>query len=158
MVARPVTRGGTDPPQWAALLDAAKRRCASKGTSLTRLREDVLHELWSADGQALGVYDLTARIAQRDGRRLAPNSVYRSIWSLHDLLLIRRIESRKAYVIATGDDDSAIYLLCETCEAIGVVSNPAADELIAQQSRAAGFVPSHRAIECSAPVLIAGTA
>lgn len=130
------------------MLDLAKRRCADAGLPLTGLRIAVLEELWRNGEATIGVYDLAARLAVGLQRRVAPNSVHRTIITLCALGLARRIESRNAYTVA-GDEptDHNIVLLCNVCGRAARLPSGEIDKKLNDAARSASFVPINRIIE-----------
>lgn len=86
-------------------IERARSVCAGKGVRLTALRERVLREIASSHS-AIGAYEIIDRLA-RDGRRLAPISVYRIIEVLAEAGLVHRLESRNAYFACLGEHECA---------------------------------------------------
>ena len=130
------------------LLDLAKRRCTDAGLPLTGLRIAVLEELWRNGEATIGVYDLAVRLAMRLQRRVAPNSVHRTIITLCALGLARRIESRNAYTVAGNETaDHNIVLLCNVCGRAARLPSGEIDEKLNDTARRAKFTPINRIIE-----------
>lgn len=144
-------RGTTSAPpeaSWDATRDRAARLCDHTGVPLTPLRVAVLGELWEASDRAAGAYDIASRLILREGRSVAPNSVYRSITSLTALGLVRRIECRNSYILTTGDSrGEEIFLLCDHCDVVGIVTATEVEESVRRRLRTTGFEPLRRAIE-----------
>ena len=78
------------------LLDRARQTFGDKGLKLTTLRLNVLAEI-AASHDAMGAYDVIARLAAKTGAKLAPISVYRAIDALLEAGLVHRLESKNAY-------------------------------------------------------------
>lgn len=133
---------------WDVLARRAHERCAEHGTELTPLRERVLRALWSAR-EPVGAYELSERVgAEAGGRRIAVNSIYRVLVLFAELGLVRRVESRHAYVVARdGDPGSDMFFLCDGCGAVTAVDEPRLAALLAGQASALGFRPHHQVVE-----------
>lgn len=125
----------------------AAAACAERGTELTSLREAVLAELWGA-GSPLGAYELSARLSDRNGQRIAPNSVYRILELLQSIALVRRVESRHVYCLVEADSDTAdILLMCDNCGGVTAIGTGDVRIAIASRSEAAGFHPTRQVVE-----------
>lgn len=135
----------TEPANWPALRERAACACIEQGTRLTDLRENVLRELWAACAP-LGAYELVDRLKERTGHHLAANSAYRVLTLFQDLGLVRRVESKHAYVVA-GAERADVFLLCEGCGAATAVCDGGIAALVAARSEALGFHPTRQIVE-----------
>nr|WP_279380471.1 Fur family transcriptional regulator [Polymorphobacter multimanifer] len=119
-----------------------------RGTKLTPLRLSVLRALWSAN-EPVGAYDLSDRVGiEAGGRRMAANSIYRVLLLFTELGLVRRVESRQAYVVARdGDPGSDMFFLCDGCGAVTAIDQPQLAALLTSQASALGFRPHHQVVE-----------
>lgn len=155
------TASATPEASWDETRARAARLCDHAGVPLTPLRVAVLRELWEASNRAVGAYDIASRLILREGRSVAPNSVYRSITSLTALGLVRRIECRNSYILTTSDSrGDEIFLLCDHCAVVGVVTALEVEESLRKRVRTTGFEPLRRAIEIvgrCARCLVSGT-
>jgi len=133
---------------WDVLEKRAHERCALRGTKLTSLRLRVLRALWSAK-EPVGAYDLSDRVSvEAGGRWMAPNSIYRVLILFAELGLVRRVESRHAYVVARdGDPGSDMFFLCDGCGAVTAIDEPQLAALLTSQASALGFTPHHQVVE-----------
>ena len=88
----------------------------ARGMKMTPLRRQVLATIASSH-DAVGAYEVVERIAKKDGRRLAPVSVYRIIDSLMDIGVVHKLESRQAYYACHGDHalGRQVALVCRIC-------------------------------------------
>jgi Fur family zinc uptake transcriptional regulator len=136
----------------ARCLDLALRRahavCAKRGVRLTDLRARVFREFASSHS-ALGAYDIIDRLA-REGRRLAPISVYRIIEVLEAAGLIHRLESRNAYFACLTEHEgetSSLVLLCESCGRVAEADASAAWSAICGITRACNFMVAGSVLE-----------
>ena len=128
----------------------AEALCAERQERLTPVRRRVLEALLASHAP-LGAYELIDRLAA-DGGRPAPITIYRALDFLREQGLVHRIESRNAFIAcvhnhATGDP--VVFLICETCGAVGEAAGAAVAETIRTASRAAGFTPKTPVIEIS---------
>jgi len=79
-----------------AILSRATQLLEKRGMQVTPLRRSVL-ELLYAEKKAIGAYDLTAASERQLGRRLRPNTVYRTLDFLEEQGLVVHLASTRAY-------------------------------------------------------------
>jgi Fur family transcriptional regulator, zinc uptake regulator len=130
-----------------AAIAHAEAHCAARAQRLTPMRRRVLETLL-ASHKPLGAYEIIDRLADKD--RPAPITIYRALDFLRDNGLVHRIESRNAFVACVhnhGGDDLVVFLICESCGAVGEAPGGAAAEALKASSRAAGFAPKSPLIE-----------
>jgi Fur family zinc uptake transcriptional regulator len=128
----------------------AEAICSARGERLTPTRHRVLEALLGSH-QPLGAYELIDRLAG-DGSRPAPITIYRALDFLREQGLVHRIESRNAFIACVHNHDSGdpvVFLICETCGAVGEAASAAVAETVRTASRAAGFTPKTPVIEIS---------
>jgi Fur family zinc uptake transcriptional regulator len=126
----------------------AEAVCTARRERLTPIRRQVLGALLERH-QPLGAYELIDRLAE-DGARPAPITIYRALDFLREQGLVHRIESRNAFIACGHNHDSGdpvVFLICETCGAVGEAASAAVAETIRNASRAAGFAPKTPVIE-----------
>jgi Fur family zinc uptake transcriptional regulator len=126
----------------------AEAVCAARKERLTPIRRQVLAALLESH-QPLGAYELIDRLAE-GGSRPAPITIYRALDFLREQGLVHRIESRNAFIACGHNHDSGdpvVFLICETCGAVGEAASAAVAETIKTASRAAGFTPKTPVIE-----------
>ncbi len=130
----------------------AEAVCAAHKERLTPIRRRVLEALLASHAP-LGAYELIDRLAQSgEGGRPAPITIYRALDFLRDQGLVHRIESRNAFIACVHHHENAdpvVFLICETCGAVGEATGSGIAEAIRSASRAAGFVPKTPVIEIS---------
>jgi Fur family transcriptional regulator, zinc uptake regulator len=134
-----------------AMLERAERRCRSSGARLTPVRRAVLSELL-ADYRPLGAYDLVERVSLREGRRLAPISVYRALDFLVEVDAVHRLSSRNAFIACPHEHppgEPVAFLICDACGGVDELASPAIASALAGASSSAGFRPSRQMIELS---------
>ena len=125
----------------------AEAQCTARAQRLTPMRRQVLQALLSSH-KPLGAYEIIDRLAHKN--RPAPITIYRALDFLCGNDLVHRIESRNAYVACVHNHDSSdlvVFLICESCGAVGEAPGGAAAEALKASSRAAGFSPKSPLIE-----------
>jgi Fur family zinc uptake transcriptional regulator len=131
----------------SAAIAHAETQCAARAQRLTPMRRQVLQALLSSH-KPLGAYEIIDRLAHKN--RPAPITIYRALDFLCGNGLVHRIESRNAYVACVHNHDSndlVVFLICESCGAVGEAPGGAAAEALRASSRAAGFSPKSPLIE-----------
>ena len=131
-------------------LARARTRCLELGIKWTALREQVFRHV-ARSHKPVSAYDLIESLA-KDGKRLAPVSVYRILEVLQSAGLVHRLESRNAFFAcmtehATGPQ--TITLVCEGCERVSETNAPDAFHAIGASTRASGFRTRNVVIEVS---------
>ena len=131
----------------AETLSHAEAHCAARGERLTAMRRRVL-EVLAESHQPLGAYEIMERVGGE--HRPAPITVYRALDFLRAAGLVHRIESRNAFVACAhnhGDDTLVVFLICETCGAVGEMPAGPLASALASAAREAGFTPRLSVIE-----------
>jgi Fur family zinc uptake transcriptional regulator len=134
----------------AGALWRAKTRCLEKGIKWTALRERVFRQV-ATSHKPVSAYDLIESLA-KDGKRLAPISVYRILDVLQGAGLVHRLESRNAFFACMTDHESApqiVTLICEDCQRVTELDTPAAFQAVDEASSTARFHPRSIIIEVS---------
>ena len=132
----------------ADALAHAETLCTQRGERLTPIRRHVLEAL-AAHHRPLGAYDIIDRLAV-DGTRHAPITIYRALDFLVDNGLVHRIESRNAFVACInnhGASELVVFLICESCGAVGEAPAAAVAESLRAAAKDAGFAPRSPVIE-----------
>jgi len=114
--------------------DAALR---AKIASLTPARRRALDILTRAN-RPVGAYEMIDLMAEADGKRPAPVSVYRALAFLLDHGLAHRLESKNAFVVcghSHGAEEPVVFLICEEC---GEVKEATSSGLARELSTLAG--------------------
>ena len=132
-------------------LATAEAACRRTGARLTPMRREVLEALY-ATHRPLGAYDIAEAIAGKDGRRLAPITIYRALDFLLQHGLAHRLASRNAFIACPhGHEpgDLVAFLICEGCGGVDEMSSVrvagAISNLLAEQS----FEPQLQVLEIS---------
>ncbi len=127
----------------------AEALCAARAQRLTPIRRKVLVALASSH-KPLGAYDIINRLAAKNGPRLAPITIYRSLDFLCENGLVHRIESRNAYLACINNHETGtmvVFLICEHCGACGEAPSAALADTLLAAARGAGFIPKTPVIE-----------
>lgn len=130
------------------LAQAAQARLCSAGEQWTPLRAQVFGVLAAFDRPA-SAYDITDRVSDAVGRRIAPNSVYRILDLFVANNLAARVESANAF-IANAHPDCAhdcIFLVCDRCGGTTHVDDDHVADQMRAISRARGFTPVRPVLE-----------
>jgi len=124
----------------AGALGRAKQRCQEKGIKWTALREQVFQHV-TASHRPISAYDLIESLA-KEGKRLAPVSVYRILDVLREAGVVHRLESRNAFFACmTGHfgERQMVAFVCRECECVSEMEAPEAFRAIGEVSAEAGF-------------------
>ncbi len=134
-----------DGPSWARQVAQA---CASKGLQLTTVRANVLQILAESEAP-LGAYAIIEALSRREGKPIAPPTVYRALEFLQDNGFLHKIESRNLYAPCdhVGHAHDVVLLLCETCGRSEEAEDFAFDAALAALAKKAGFSTRHRTME-----------
>lgn len=131
------------------VLARAERDCAERGAKLTPIRRQVLTAL-AETHQPIGAYELIERLEDADGHRPAPITVYRALDFLLEHGLAHRIESRNAFVACAHEHSGAgvvLFLICESCGAVGEAVSDTVGTALAKAAGGAGFQPRAQLVE-----------
>ncbi len=132
----------------ADALGRAKNRCLEQGIKWTALREQVFQHV-TASHKPVSAYDLIESLA-KDGKRLAPVSIYRILDVLQAAGIVHRLESRNAFFACmTGHERGrqTVTFVCNECEYVTEAEAPEAYRAIGEVSAAAHFHPLSTVVE-----------
>ena len=136
--------GGHGPEQaLAAAADLARAR----GLRLTPVRRRVL-EILLTEGRALGAYDVLERLgAEGFGRQ--PPVAYRALDFLVEHGFAHRIRRLNAFAACAHPHEAheALFLICESCNALTEVPGAAVHKAIGAAAYAAGFAVTATTVE-----------
>jgi Fur family zinc uptake transcriptional regulator len=116
---------------------------------LTPARRAALDILTKAN-RPVGAYEMIDLLAEENGKRPAPISVYRALGYLLDQGLAHRLASRNAFVVCGHeheDGEAVIFFICDACGEVREATSPELAAALADSSRAAGFEPRTRVLE-----------
>ena len=121
--------------------------CAGRGAKLTAIREKVLELVWSSH-KPRGAYAILEDLS-RNGKRVAPLTVYRALEFLVAQGLVHRIESLNAYVGCPepGQTHTGQFLVCERCGNAAELNDPHVARTIAGSARDQGFLALRQTVE-----------
>ena len=116
---------------------------------LTPARRRALTILKEAN-RPIGAYEMMDLLANANGKRPAPISVYRALAYLLDHGLAHRLASQNAFVVcghAHGAEEPVLFLICERCGEVKEATSTALSKSLAALATEAGFAPRSRVIE-----------
>ncbi len=119
------------------------------GLNLTPGRQTIL-DLLCAAGKPLGAYEMIDRLADPNGRRPAPISVYRALDYLLENGLVHRLATRNAFVACGhrhANAEPVVFLICDSCGKVDEASSPDLALSLASAASAAGFFTRNAMIE-----------
>ena len=132
----------------AELTRAAEATLVKAGEQWTPMRATVFQALAAFDKPA-SAYDIADAVSQREGRRVAPNSVYRILDLFVGANLARRVESANAYVANAhpGCLHDCIFLVCDSCGQTTHIDDDSITRTVRSAAESAGFAPVRPVIE-----------
>jgi Fur family transcriptional regulator, zinc uptake regulator len=102
-----------DPATWVSQVESA---CLRQGAQLTPLRRRVL-DIFSGSAAPLGAYAILEELSRREGKQVAPPTVYRTLDFLIEHGFVHKIESLNAYAPCEHLDHAhhGMLLICKAC-------------------------------------------
>ncbi|MEM1435896.1 MAG: Fur family transcriptional regulator [Pseudomonadota bacterium] len=133
--------------RWRPLAEA---RCTAAGKRLTPARLAAYAELQES-GKPLSAYELLALLEDRQGRKIAPLTVYRHLDFLMCVGLVHRIESTQSYLPCDHPDHQheSQYLLCSSCGGADELESKQLQKLLSQIAAKHGFESRKAVVEIS---------
>ncbi len=127
-----------EPETWAAEVESA---CRSQGAQLTPLRRRVL-DILSDSAAPLGAYAILEEMSRREGKRVSPPTVYRTLDFFLEHGFVHKIESLNAYAPCEhlGHAHQGMLLICEACGRSEEIEDADVMARIAAAAAEAGFV------------------
>ena len=131
-----------------SLKDAARDRLTGRGEQWTDMRESVFEALAGFDRPA-SAYDIAEAVSNKQGRRVAANSVYRILDLFVGSNLARRVESANAYVANAHPDclHDCIFLICDNCGQAVHIDDDKLSGGVRDAAESAGFTAQRPVIE-----------
>jgi Fur family transcriptional regulator, zinc uptake regulator len=131
--------------RWRAEVESA---CEHKGLLLTPLRHQVLAIL-AESSAPLGAYAIIDQLSRREGKPIAPPTVYRTLDFFLENGFVYKIESRNAYAPCEhlGHAHHGALLLCEKCGRSDEIEDVKLDGLLQEAAARAGFSPHRQMVE-----------
>ncbi|MFC4249901.1 MAG: Fur family transcriptional regulator [Sinimarinibacterium flocculans] len=132
----------------AAALHRAEQLCTKAGERLTPARINAYAELLTQKNP-ISAYELLALMEQREGRKLAPLTVYRQLDFLVRVGLVHKLTSAQAYVACEHPDHphDTLYLVCSSCGKADELESERVAELLSKAARSRGFKPGKAIVE-----------
>ena len=136
---------GEGQKDWSGQVEAA---CLRKSLQLTPLRRAVL-AIVGENPAPLGAYQIIEALARREGKAIAPPTVYRTLDFFLEHGFLHRIESRNAYARCEHIDHAhqCVLLLCEKCGRSAEIEDAALARALQATADRAGFVASRPMVE-----------
>src|SRR5271165_2872844 len=109
----PVCGCAHDPASWAARVEET---CLRDGAQLTPLRRRVL-DIFSDSSAPLGAYAILEELSRREGKQVAPPTVYRALEFFLEHGFVHKIESLNAYAPCEhlGHAHHGMLVICQAC-------------------------------------------
>src|SRR4029453_4894059 len=135
-----------------SLKEAARQHLTTRGEQWTDMRAAVFDALSSFDRPA-SAYDIAEAVSNKQGRRVAANSVYRILDLFVGANLARRVESANAYVANARPDrlHDCIFLICDTCGQTVHIDDDSLSGGVREAAKSAGFSAPRPVIEARGP-------
>jgi Fur family transcriptional regulator, zinc uptake regulator len=142
------TRNSVSAPNAVRWQGQVQSACARQGLHLTPLRQQVLTIL-AESSAPLGAYAIIDQLSRRQGRPIAPPTVYRTLDFFLDHGFVYKIESRNAYAPCEhlGHAHHGALLLCEKCGRSDEIEDVELDRLLQKAAARAGFAPHRQMVE-----------
>lgn len=126
----------------------AETQCAYAEARLTPARWAVYAELVAVD-RPLTAYELIALQEERQGKKIAPLTIYRHLEFLIKVGLVHKIESTHTYVPCGHPDQGheSQYLLCTSCGRADEVESEVIQKVLADMAHNRGFKTTKSVVE-----------
>jgi Fur family zinc uptake transcriptional regulator len=133
------------PLDWQAQV---RQACARRGLALTPARAGVAAIIGESPAP-LGAYAIIETLSKREGKPIAPPTVYRALDFLIEHGFLHRIESRNVFAPCAHFDHAhqGVMLSCEKCGRSFEIEDADVGAAIDQAAQTAGFVAHRRMIE-----------
>ena len=98
---------------------------------------------------ALGAYAIIDALARKEGKPIAPPTVYRALEFFLEHGFLHKIESRNAYAPCEhiGHAHQGVLLLCEKCGRSDEIEDDEVARLLRRAAERAGFAPHRQMVE-----------
>ena len=130
------------------LVTAAKVALTGAGEQWTEMRAEVFGVL-AAQERPASAYDIAEGVSNARGKRVAANSVYRSLDLFVAANLARRVESANAYVANPhpGCRHDCIFLICDACGRAVHIDDDKLTGALVEAAHKAGFADIRPVVE-----------
>lgn len=135
-------------PVGGALNEAAQAALEKAGQQWTVMRARIFDVLAQFNKPA-SAYDIADAVSKAEGRRIAPNTVYRILDLFVEANLARRVESSNAYIANAHPDclHDCIFLVCDSCGLTTHLDDDVITRAVRSAAVGAGFAPERPVIE-----------
>ncbi len=134
-----------DPANWAARVELS---CSRQGVQLTPLRRRVL-DIFSDSVAPLGAYAILEELSRREGKQVAPPTVYRTLDFFIEHGFVHKIETVNAYAPCEhlGHAHHGMLLICKSCGRSEEIEDADVMATIRDSAGAAGFILGRVTVE-----------
>ncbi len=131
--------------RWAADVAAT---CARRSLTLTPARARVL-EIIADSGAPLGAYAIIEAMTRREGKSVAPPTVYRALEFFLEHSFLHKVESRNLYAPCehVGHAHDGVLLICDVCGQTQESEGEAVGVALGSVAAAAAFAVRRRTVE-----------
>lgn len=132
----------------ASALHRAEKLCADAGERLTPARINAYAEL-VAQARPISAYELLALLEQREGRKLAPLTVYRLLDFLTQIGLVHRLASAQAFMACDHPEHphEGLYLVCSSCGKTDELESSSLTQILGKAAKSRGFKSEKQIVE-----------
>lgn len=132
----------------AAALHQAETLCAKAGERLTPARINAYTELL-AQSRPVSAYELLDLMERREGRKLAPLTVYRQLDFLTRVGLVHRLASAQAFMACDHPEHphEGLYLVCSSCGKTDELESSSLVQILGNAAKSRGFKSEKRIVE-----------
>jgi len=137
------------PPHLAPdLMRRLQKICDDAGQRLTPSRINAYAELVAQD-RPLSAYELLALLEKREGRKLAPLTVYRLLDFLTEVGLVHRLASAQVFLACAHPDHphQGLYLVCSSCGKADELESNTLSQLLGKAAKSRGFQSQKQIVE-----------
>jgi Fur family zinc uptake transcriptional regulator len=134
-----------EPKAWTRQVQAT---CARQGLQMTPLRQSVL-SIVAENPAPLGAYAIIEELSKREGKPIAPPTVYRTLEFFLEHGFLHKIESRNAFARCEhlGHAHQGVLLLCEKCGRSDEIEDHALARALQETVDRVGFHARRRMVE-----------
>jgi len=131
----------------AAAMQTASRICRHRGLRFTEQRRRVLELVWNSH-QPVGAYEILDCL-KRDGKPVAPPTVYRALDFLIEADLVHRLDSLNAFIGCPDPSrpHTGQFLICRECRAVAELGDSDIETIVRRRAARLGFEAIHQVLE-----------
>src|ERR1700722_13690083 len=134
----PALKADADPLPWMMQVQDV---CVHKGLQMTPLRLNILTILGESPAP-LGAYAIIEELSRREGKQIAPPTVYRTLEFFLEHGFLHKTESRNAFAPCEhlGHAHQGVLLLCENCGRSDEIEDTALSRALEETADRVGFL------------------